>query len=364
MSTSNAGFEAMREPDEQGKIVKCPSCGGNMVFDPASQQLYCEHCGGRVDFDKRDEVEEIDLRRAFEQADAWKEAVTVRCDNCGAKIVIDSSEVATRCPYCGTAQIKKTEEIAGVRPNAVYPFTVTAEEAKSYAKKWCRRRIFAPRRFKKSVTADKLNGVFQPCFTFDSQTYSTYSGRVGNTRTRTVGSGKNKRTETYVEWRWVSGSHDRFFDDVTIAASSEFDQKKLNKIMPFDIETIAVYERKYLAGYSANHYDVDIRDAWKEAKQDMDEIIRREIISRCHCDVVDYLNVSTSHSGVTYKYALLPVYFLTYKYSKKEYGVYVNGNTGKVAGKTPLSPWRILFAVLLGLGAAVGLAYLFLTFCP
>lgn len=357
--TYDAGFEAAKEPEEQGKIVKCPSCGGNMVFDPATQQLYCEHCGGRVDFEKDDKVKEIDIEKAFEAADKWDDTVTVRCDNCGAKVVISSSEVSTTCPYCGTAQIKKTEEIAGVRPNAVYPFTVTKDQAREYAKKWCRKRLFAPRKFKKQIAAENMKGVFQPCFTFDSETSSYYQGRLGKTRTRTVGSGKNRRTETYIEWRSVSGCFDRFFDDVTIAASSEFDQKKLDKVMPFNPSTITVYEKKYLAGYYANHYDKDIRDAWVEAKTIMDGVIRKAIIAQYDCDVVDYLNVQTEHDDVTYKYVLMPVYFLTYKYKKKYYGVYVNGNTGKVAGKTPVSFWRVLIAVLLGLGVVGGLIYLF-----
>ena len=67
MSTSNdSGFESFKEPEEQGKIVKCPSCGGNMTFDPATQTLYCEYCGGRVDFEKDKEVQEIAIEKAFQ----------------------------------------------------------------------------------------------------------------------------------------------------------------------------------------------------------------------------------------------------------------------------------------------------------
>ncbi len=358
MSTSNdRGFESFKEPEEQGKIVKCPSCGGNMTFDPATQTLYCEYCGNRVDFEKDKEVKEIAIEKAFAAAEKWNDAVTVRCDNCGAKVVISANEVATRCPYCGTAQIKKTEEIAGIKPNAVYPFTVTEQGAEDCAKRWCKKRLFAPRKFKKQIAADNLKGVFQPCFTFDSDTFSTYDGRVGKRRTRTVGTGKNQRTETYIEWKIISGTFSRFFDDVTIAAAKEFDQKKLNKIMPFNINTIAVYEKKYLAGYVANHYDKDVKTAWIEAKSTMDSIIRKAIIAQYNCDVVDYLNVSTNHQNVTYKYVLLPIYFLSYKYRKKQYGLFINGNTGKVSGKTPISPLRVAIAVLLGLGALIGILY-------
>ena len=360
MSTSNdSGFESFKEPEEQGKMVKCPSCGGNMTFDPATQTLYCEYCGNRVDFEKDKEVREIAIEQAFAAAEKWDDTVTVRCDNCGAKVVIPANEVATKCPYCGTAQIKKTEEIAGIKPNAVYPFTVTEQGAEDKAKKWCRSKLFAPRKFKKQIAADNLKGVFQPCFTFDSDTFSTYDGRVGKRRTRTVGSGKNQRVETYIEWHNISGTFSRFFDDVTIAAAKEFDQKKLNKIMPFNINTIAVYEKKYLAGYVANHYDKDVKSAWTEAKSMMDGIIRKAIIAQYNCDVVDYLNVSTNYEAVKFKYMLIPVYLMNFAFRKKKYRVYMNGSTAKITGKTPVSPWRVLLASVLGIAVAALLVWLF-----
>ena len=71
------------------------------------------------------------------------------------------------------------------------------------------------------------------------------------------------------------------------------------------------------------------------------------------------MNVSTIHEGVTYKYVMLPIYVGNFNYRKKLYNFYVNGETGKVVGKTPKSPLRILFAVLCGLAVIVGVALLF-----
>ena len=66
-------------------------------------------------------------------------------------------------------------------------------------------------------------------------------------------------------------------------------------------------------------------------------------------DVIDYLNVSTLHNEVKYKYVLLPVYQLDYKYKKKTYTVVINGNSGAVTGKSPVSPIRVAIAVILGI---------------
>jgi len=88
------------------------------------------------------------------------------------------------------------------------------------------------------------------------------------------------------------------------------------------------------------------------------------IIASCHCDRVDYMNITTRHSDVTYKYVMLPVYVISYSYKKKNYVIYANGSTGKLIGKTPVSPVKATIAAVLGtgiVGLIVWLIYMFLT---
>ena len=91
----------------------------------------------------------------------------------------------------------------------------------------------------------------------------------------------------------------------------------------------------------------------------MDGRIRAEIVSTLRCDVVDYLDVSTRHSAVTYKYLLLPIFYMVYRFKKKDYRVMINGSNGKTRGKTPVSPLRVAIAVILGLALAALFIYLF-----
>ncbi len=343
----------------QTVYIKCQNCGSNMVFDPLTQNLKCEHCGSLTDFEKSSNVSEIDIEDAINKLEKWDDEVTCyRCENCGAQVVLSQGETATICPYCETSHVVKSEETVGLKPNVVYPFTITKEDAVEKAKKWAKKRFFAPRNFKKNLTAEHVRAIYEPCFTFDSQTVSRYSGRVGNRRTRVVGSGKNRRTETYIVWRYISGTYTQFFDDIMINAGTSYSQKTLNRLLPFNYSTIKVYEKNYLTGYTARKHEKGIQDAWGDAKSVMDSAIRRAIISNSCCDVVDYINVSTIHNNVTYKYALLPVYLINYKYKNKNYTICVNGNTAKATGKTPVSPWRVTAVVLLGLAVVVGLLFI------
>lgn len=341
--------------EKESAYIKCENCGSNMIFDPLTQTLKCEYCGTSVDFKKDAGVKELEITKAFESSESWKaETNAYSCENCGAKFLLRSDEVAVKCPYCSTSHVVKTEDITGIKPNAVYPFLLDKKMAVESSRKWAKKKLFAPKKFKKNLEERNINGIYLPCFTFDSQTTSFYKGRLGERRTRTVRRNGKTHTETYIVWHNVSGTFNRFFDDVTITAG-EMPQKDLNKISPFRRETLCVYEKKFLSGFTASHYTRDIKVCWKDAKSTMDGVIRSEIIASYGYDVVDYLNVSTSHKEVTYKYALLPVYRLNYKFKNKEYPVTVNGNTGKVTGKAPVSPLRVLIAVLLGLGLLAGI---------
>ena len=65
-----------------------------------------------------------------------------------------------------------------------------------------------------------------------------------------------------------------------------------------------------------------------------------------------------SYEAITYKYLLLPIYVGHFSFRQKLYNFFVNGQNGKVTGKTPLSPIRVGLLVLLGLAAAAGIVAL------
>ena len=45
------------------------------------------------------------------------------------------------------------------------------------------------------------------------------------------------------------------------------------------------------------------------------------------------------------------MWLLTYTYGRKTYQVLVNGSTGRIAGKYPLSVWRVLAVIVAALVA-------------
>ncbi|MCQ2387443.1 MAG: hypothetical protein MJ066_03230 [Clostridia bacterium] len=343
------------------RLVKCSGCGANMKFDPDRQLLVCEHCGSTKDFKVDKNADELNLLDGIEEDRVWKDNKNevFLCSNCGAKVLFNKGETSIVCPFCGTAHVQKTDELIGIKPNALLPFSFGIEKALERCKEWARKRAFAPRKFKRNLQTENLRGVYTPCFTFDSHTKTIYDGKIGITHTRTVGSGKNQRVETWTEWKHIHGTYYDNFDDILITAGEKFDQKKLDKTSPFDTNSSKPFEEKYMLGFVSYSYDSEITDCWQKAKNKMDAVIKKSILSKYVYDKISYFNASTEHEGVTYKYVMLPVYVGNFSYSKKLYNFYMNGTNGKIYGKSPKSPFKLLLTIFGGIALAILIALIF-----
>jgi len=339
-------------------VIKCKSCGADMVFDPASQRLKCPYCEQTRDIEKR-----VPHIRNFER-ERYMGAVPVdgdvyKCPNCGGESEIQGFTTAVACPFCGGTNVVKLEDMKGLKPDSVLPFAITKDGAADIGKKWIKKKWLAPNKLRKHFEVDKFNGVYIPSFAFDSDTFSTYDGRFGDDKTRTVQTKDGPKTEHYIEWYHVSGKWTRSFENTMVESSSQIHQGEFRGVLPYDMNNATAYSREYLAGFSAERYDTSLEDSFGVAKGEMDSAIRNDIRNYYHPDHVDYLNVSTTFSNVKFRYTLLPLWICAYKFKEKLYRFLVNARTGRADGKVPKSPIKIaliVFAVLVAIAAIAALA--------
>lgn len=351
---------------------KCPSCGGNMEFSSQTGHLICPHCGGNKEVFRNKDVRERDFSEM--EAPRWDNAQvqSYRCKNCGAETVLNKTDIATLCPFCGSAVVLDTAAIASVKPNTVIPFEVAQDKAKKALLTWRKRRLLAPNKFQKIIAVDEMQGVYHPMWTFDSCTVTQYAGRLGKTRTRTVGSGKNRRTETYIEWFRVSGIMRNIFDDILIPGAKNIEEKYLKKIEPFPQEKYCVYSDEFLAGFIASNYTVKPQDAFEIAQIRMREIVLASIKDKYHADHVDSaFRMDMAFESRSFKYLMLPIYIAATRFNKKLYNQYVSGvftvkgkdrQNVKVSGKSPLSPIKVALVTIAGLLLVGGLVFLYMLY--
>lgn len=340
------------------ETAKCPSCGANMVYDPETRGLKCPYCGDEKKLAEHDYSEEIALQNLFSSnVRAWQEETKVfRCENCGAVTVISRSELSKECPFCGTSNVVERDDMSGMRPNAVLPFTVTKEQARESFSRWAKKKIFSPNGFRKSASPEKMKGNYSPAFTFDAHAIGRYRGVLGEYYyvTRTV----NGRTEQVRKVRYfpISGTLETDFDDVLVQAARNISQKTLNKLQPFDTNASQKYASEYLQGYTATQYERSGEECWKSAKDSMYESVKSKVLARYRYDEVAEFHMDVEYRNVTYKYVLIPLYIGHYAFKKKLYNFFVNGRNGKVDGKAPLSVWKVgalVFGILAVIAALV-----------
>jgi small-conductance mechanosensitive channel len=74
--------------------------------------------------------------------------------------------------------------------------------------------------------------------------------------------------------------------------------------------------------------------------------ITNKIRHEKNADHVKDLHLRTAYTNITYKYLMLPIWISSFKYNDKVYQFMVNGQTGKVSGKTPVSAVKVIITIL------------------
>ncbi|MCL2062615.1 MAG: hypothetical protein FWH03_08360 [Firmicutes bacterium] len=345
--------------------TKCPGCGANLSFHPEKESLWCLHCDNEVKFPTAPAIK-LEFARLLDPANKWTDTHVFQCSRCGAKEILSREEIAKACAFCGTSNIVQASDISGIKPNAVLPFKITKETAITRFINWVKKKFFAPRRFKKNVRAEEVDGIYNPAFTFDTDTITQYRGRLGRRVTYTTRVNGRTVTRTRIDYINISGTYSGLFNDILIQASSTIQQKDVNKMQPFDMFNSKEYNQNFLFGYAANQYSKDGTTCWGEARAVIDERIKRAILQKYpgYTIVAEY-HANTVYNNIMFRYVLLPVYVGHCNYGKKfdkikkekvdkTYNFYVNGTNGKVAGKMPVSAPKVLMVVGIVLGAVVG----------
>lgn len=334
---------------------KCPSCGGTVVYDPASLKMVCEFCGYSRELPPPEAgkgIEELDFETAQNRSNCdWGVSVkTVVCKQCGGETVYDALETASTCPFCGSTSVMPVEGVENVMaPGGVVPFEISNEKAAQMFSSWIKGKLFAPNAAKKSCQAKDLHGIYLPYWTYDAQTTSTYKAKYGI---------EYKDGDDYkVRWYPTSGIYEEFIDDELVYASTKTTNPYIKSVSNFDFKKLRPYTPEIVAGFAAERYSVGLDNGWEKAKESikpkLNTHIRTKIIKENRADKVSDLVFSTAYANITFKYLLAPIWLATYQFNGQSYNIVINGQTGKVAGKAPVSGWKVLIAILIAIAAII-----------
>ena len=353
--------EEEKKESLESRLYKCENCGNFLQYDPETKKLKCEHCDSLYDLETVSPCMELAYYEGVEgKYEGWGGVKCVRCDACGAVTILNEYETTCNCAFCGAPNVVVSDELPGLKPNGVLPFRITKQTAIDSYTKWMKKKIFAPFNLKKTARTQNMKGIYIPMFTFDASAVAKYEIRYGEHYTVTVGSGKNRRTETRTRWYNDRGTTEASFDDIQVEASQNITQKDLRKLGGFDTQSCVGYHSQFLSGYNSERYSTSLDESWGTATQLMTSSISNQIRGMYpQADVIDYIHVDPRFFDTTYKYVLVPIWNISYKYKKKQYGCIISGRNGRSVGNYPKSIGKIATTALV-LGAAVGALIYFL----
>ncbi len=343
---------------------QCPNCSAGLTFDPQKGKFCCEFCLSEftetelAQTETARAAEDAASRAAEEAAEAMEhpdeefcaQMSEYSCATCGAEILADDSTAATFCPYCHNPVLLGGKLAGQMKPHKVIPFRFDKKEAEKRFLDFAGKKWFVPRDFTAPDQVEKMTGIYYPFWVTDADTNASMSARA--TRKRSWRSGDYMYTETsnfHVERK--GNIH---FEDIVTPALKEEDREMLNGILPYPSDSLQPFSMPYLSGFIAKKRNIEIeavRDAVKSRMMQYSGQLLRDTIH-------GYTTVSPSPvrllvQEMHWDYTLMPIYLLNYNHKGKTYTYALNGYTGKVYGKLPVSrPKLAIFGSIIGAVAA------------
>lgn len=315
----------------------CPHCGANIVDLDAHHEYTCPYCSSTFTLDQVQAIVDEKLKNVQQRDQKNKEfketATTYTCKNCGAQVISDTNTVATFCLYCHSQNIVVDRASNDLAPDKILPFTVTKDKALQGFQSWVKGVSFLPDDFCSDNQLQKLTTLYAPFWLFNYHADFEVSGT--GTKLRHWSANSYRYTETSYYSVHKKGSLK--FNPIPIDGSIALNNNTMAKLEPFDLSKLEDFKMAYLVGHYADTYDDD-KD---KIKADLEAQVNMKAQNQVHSITSGYATfkseVETAKLVSDYdSYALLPLWFLNYKYNGEDYVYTMNGQTGKVVGDLPI----------------------------
>ncbi|WP_458120500.1 TFIIB-type zinc ribbon-containing protein [Paenibacillus sp. Z6-24] len=329
---------------------KCPNCGSSMMFDSATGALSCPSCG------RQDNIEQLPdpLKK---QVFTENEVQQYHCPSCGADIVTEPETSATTCSFCGSAVVLGDRLVGDLAPDTVIPFAISKAQAEEAFRKWCRNGLLTPAGFMSADRIKSMTGIYVPFWLYELHNLVEVYGKATRVRSYTQGDYQYTETQHYDVYRKLRLD----YVNLPLDASEKMNDELMDKLEPFPYEQLKEFKTPYLAGYISEKYSYDDEQLVPRAKEKTKPYIDSSVSqSLSGYSSVSYTDKQVDTTVRRADYALLPVWLVNYDFKQKNYMFVMNGQTGKVVGKPPLSKGKIT-AWFAGITAAALLGMKFIS---
>jgi len=299
----------------------------------------------------------------------------MKCKNCGAPLPYVAGENVLNCGYCGsTTMIAALDNIVKLEEHFIIPNNIDSRSLQKNCREWMSKGFFKAGDLDETAAFGKIEGLYLPFWVVNVQANTYWSGM--NRRTRTVGSGDHRRTETY--WEPESGSFQDHLGWVVYARSNFDEYYGLNALNPGQCSTSADwggFAMSFGLGDKKSE-GIDLATGKKPFSMDVakgvpvinGQITQDQADDRAKAQIVGY-HRSQAESKVTRltdcdttvqvertELIYAPMWFVEYAYKGKTYRMLLEGHQGRViCGEAPVGKWdKVVVSGIAGGLVAVG----------
>lgn len=332
--------------DTQTGLLRCGSCGrtdnieqmagnkhaqpGDISYKMDEEDIRAANSGFEHDYADPSDKDEHGSYSTFQE----NEAVEYHCNNCGAVLITEAQTAATTCSFCGAGVVLGDRLSGSLAPSKVIPFTISKQQAQEAFKKWCKKGLLTPGDFMTADRIKNITGIYVPFWLYDMNGRGEAEATCTRVRTYTHGDWIYTETKYYHVWRKV----DLNYNQIPCDASKKMEDTMMDKLEPYQYGNLKDFNMPYLAGYIAEKYDFTDEQMLPRIKQRVGGYVDSYLRST----IAGYTTVNIHRKDINVRkrqahYTLMPVWMVCYDYRQAEHIFAMNGQTGKIVGKPPLS---------------------------
>lgn len=347
-------------PEEDQRDVvdfRCPNCDGVTAYSTDGGGLTCSFCGyheapNKEIVGKGAEEFEFTVETVERANSGWgQERKELVCSSCATHITLSPEMLTHTCPFCGSNAVVQTKAPQDVlRPRFLIPFAITTDDCRQKTAVWLNNSWMLPKDLQNLARSAEYTPIYIPFWTFDARTSAAWRAEVHNTdASRRRHSATNWKWERPLllklgnregkQWDWESGKVSLSTDDMLVSGSSKLSKTLLKQMRGYSLSALVPYDPTFLAGLTAQAYDVDLETAWGTARRLMRARTKQACQKQASANAMRNFSMTLDFSDESWRYILLPLYLATYRYGDKMFQVMLNGQSGIVAGQRPVD-WR------------------------
>ncbi|MCR4697714.1 MAG: hypothetical protein K5654_10435 [Lachnospiraceae bacterium] len=263
----------------------------------------------------------------------------MKCTSCGAELAVNGVESSTFCAYCGQPTVVADRVESYLKPDYIIPFKVNRNDAYNIIKNTFERGFFIPKGIKE-FEAEKIRGIYVPFWLFDMY----YHDRQWYKYSKKQGKSSVTRYELF--------EGETNFRRMTLDASKNLNDDSSSRLEPYDMRQLKEFDMAYLSGYYSDRFDMGVEAMTGPAVEKAMELYNEAVVNELHHKTAKLVSSNPDYNVNKTEYALLPAWFITFRYDNQPYTILVNGQTAKMVGAVPYVKKKV-YAVFISLALAL-----------